>query len=116
MNSNRERKRILLVEDDEMAQEIVAFALEEYTLICADSFDKGLRAVRQGYFDLYILDNWLPDGNGAELCRIIREFDPDTPINRSTWSYQGARSSYRIGQSDPCPSLALASKSMGESR
>jgi DNA-binding response OmpR family regulator len=32
------------------------------------------------YFDLYILDNWLPDGDGVDLCRNIREFDPHTPI------------------------------------
>jgi DNA-binding response OmpR family regulator len=40
----------------------------------------GLRHARRGYFDLYILDNHLPGGNGVELCRLIREFDPHTPI------------------------------------
>jgi DNA-binding response OmpR family regulator len=79
-NSNREKKRILLVEDREDAQELVAFALEEHKLICASDFDEGLRLARRGYFDLYILDNWLPGGNGIELCRAIREFDPHTPI------------------------------------
>jgi DNA-binding response OmpR family regulator len=80
MNSNREKKRILMVEDHEDAREIAAFSLEEYTLICARNFDEGLRLARRGYFDLYILDNWLPDGNGIELCRVIRQFDPHTPI------------------------------------
>jgi DNA-binding response OmpR family regulator len=80
MNSNRERKRILLVEDHEDARELVELNLEEYTLICAGDFDEGLRLARRRYFDLYILDNWLPGGNGVELCRLIREFDPHTPI------------------------------------
>jgi len=80
MNSNREKKRILLVEDHEDAREILMYSLEEYTLICARGFDEGRRLARQGYFDLYILDNWLPDGNGVELCCLIREFDPHTPI------------------------------------
>ena len=80
MNSNRERKRILLVEDEEDAREIAALSLEEYTLICAGAFGDGLRLARQRYFDLYIIDNWLPDGYGAELCRAIREFDPHNPI------------------------------------
>jgi len=80
MNSNRERKRILLVEDEEDAREIAALSLEEYTLICARDFGAGLRLARQRYFDLYMIDNWLPDGSGAELCRLIRRFDPHTPI------------------------------------
>jgi len=79
-NSNRERKRILLVDDVVDARELAAAILEQYTLICACNFDEGLRFAYLRYFDLYILDNWLPDGNGAELCRLIREFDPHTPI------------------------------------
>src|SRR5215470_16328630 len=80
MTSNRERKRILLVEDHEDAWEIAAFSLEDYTLVCARDFGEGLRLARQRYFDLYIIDNWLPDGSGAELCPLIRRFDPHTPI------------------------------------
>jgi DNA-binding response OmpR family regulator len=80
MNPNSEKKRILLVEDEEDAREIAAFVLEEYELLYARDFNEGLRAARLGYFDLYIIDNWLPDGNGAELCRVIRDFDPHTPI------------------------------------
>jgi DNA-binding response OmpR family regulator len=79
-NLKRERKRILLVEDHEDAWEIAAFFLEEYALCYARDFNEGLRMAQLGYFDLYILDNWLPDGNGIELCRRIREFDPHTPV------------------------------------
>jgi DNA-binding response OmpR family regulator len=77
-NFNRERKRILLVE--EKANVLMALTLAEYSLTCARDFDEGLRAARRGYFDIYILDNWLPDWSGIELCRAIREFDPHTPI------------------------------------
>ena len=77
---NRERKRILLVEDDGEARELTAFMLAEYTLICARNFGEGLRFAYLRYFDLYILDNWLPDGAGPELCRLIRGFDPHTPV------------------------------------
>jgi len=79
-NSNRERKRILMVADEEDARKIAALALEEYALFYACGFDEGLRKAMGGYFDLYILDNWLPDGTGIGLCRAIREFDPHTPI------------------------------------
>jgi len=80
VKSNNKRKRILLVEDQEDSWEIVAFALDEYTLFYARDFNEGLRRARRGYFDLYILDNHMPGGNGVELCRLIREFDPNTPI------------------------------------
>jgi DNA-binding response OmpR family regulator len=54
--------------------------LAECKLTFARNFDDGLRLARQGYFDLYLLDNWLPDGSGIGLCRAIRQFDPHTPI------------------------------------
>jgi DNA-binding response OmpR family regulator len=79
-NFNPDKKRILLVEDHEDSREIVALVLEKYNLTYAHNFDEGARMARRGYFDLYILDNWLPGGSGSELCRIIREFDPHTPI------------------------------------
>jgi len=79
-NSSAERKRILYVEDDEDQFELVSLTLTGYRLIWARDFAEGLRLARQRYFDLYILDNWLPDGTGVELCRLIREFDPHTPV------------------------------------
>jgi two-component system sensor histidine kinase ChiS len=81
-NFDREgaRARILLVDDEEDARELATLTLSEYTLICARDFDEGLRIARLRYFDLYILDSWLPDKSGVELCRAIREFDPHTPI------------------------------------
>lgn len=76
----RERKRILLVEDYEDSRNLATLTLTEYELICARNFNEGLRFAQQQDFDLYILDNWLPDKSGVELRRAIREFDPDTPI------------------------------------
>jgi DNA-binding response OmpR family regulator len=74
------RKRILLVEDEEDAKDLCALTLAEYELTCSSDFDEGLRLARQRDFDLYILDSWLPGKSGVELCRAIREFDPETPI------------------------------------
>jgi DNA-binding response OmpR family regulator len=79
-NFDGERKRILLVEDYEDTRNLATLALTGYRLICARDFNEGLRLARQRYFDLYILDSWLPDRSGVELCRAIREFDPHTPV------------------------------------
>jgi DNA-binding response OmpR family regulator len=80
VNLNRQKKRVLFVDDQEDAWDMVALKLPEYKFTFARNFDEGLRLARRGYFDLYILDNWLPDGSGIGLCRTIREFDPYTPI------------------------------------
>ena len=75
-----EEKLILFVEDDKETQELVTFTLTGYDIVIARDFTEGLRLARQRDFDLYILDNWLPDGTGVELCRRIRKFDPHTPV------------------------------------
>ena len=79
-NPRRAKIQILLIEDCEDDRELAAFKLPEYKLTFARDFEEGLRLARRRYFDLYILDNWLPDGSGIGLCRLIREFDPHTPI------------------------------------
>jgi DNA-binding response OmpR family regulator len=85
-NLDGKKRRVLLVDDEEDARDLVTLTLIEYTLICARDFDEGLRLAQQRGFDLYILDSWMPDKSGVELCRAIREFDPHTPI----WFYSAA--------------------------
>jgi len=70
----------LLVEDQPDHFELLALNLEEYRIVRARNFAEGVRFAIEKYFDLYILDNWLPDGTGIDLCQLIRTFDPHTPI------------------------------------
>src|SRR5262245_27579913 len=79
-NLDGKKRRVLLVDDEEDARDLVTLTLIEYTLICARDCDEGLRLAQQRGFDLYILDCWMPDKSGIELCRAIREFDLHTPI------------------------------------
>lgn len=80
VHNEREPGRILLVEDEEDSKELVVVTLTPYTVTCAANFEEGLLFAREQDFGLYILDNWLPDKSGVELCCAIREFDLDTPI------------------------------------
>jgi CheY-like chemotaxis protein len=41
---------------------------------------QALDAIKSERFDLYLTDVWLPDLNGFELCRQLRDVDPFTPI------------------------------------
>ena len=51
-----------------------------YEPIIAGSVSNALQSARSGGLALCILDHWLTESNGIELCQQIRAFDPDTPI------------------------------------
>lgn len=76
------KRRILFIEDHEDTRQLVTFVLEASDCcVTSDTTVAGaLQLARAEKFDLYLLDNWLPDGNGFELCRLIREFDETTPV------------------------------------
>src|SRR5262249_20806880 len=59
---------------------LVAITLTGYRLVTARNFTDGLRLARKRVFDLYLLDNGRPDGNGVEWRRSIRALDPHTPV------------------------------------
>jgi two-component system catabolic regulation response regulator CreB len=72
---------ILLVEDDRPIAENVILALARENLACqhVSLSSEGLALLRAGGFDLAILDIGLPDGNGLDLCRVLRGFS-DIPV------------------------------------
>lgn len=71
---------ILCVEDHQDTCDLLAFLLSDYTLIFADSVEKSLELFANQHFDLCLLDNWLVDGFGTDLCRQMLETSPHTPI------------------------------------
>jgi len=76
------RKRILCVDDDEDTREMMDALLGEYgyEAVIADSVSAALETVKSGGLALCILDHWLTNSNGIELCEQIRAFDPSMPI------------------------------------
>jgi DNA-binding response OmpR family regulator len=74
--------RVLYIEDHEDTRELVRLVLEQrsYEVITGASIESGIALAGSQEFDLYLLDSWLPDGSGLDLCRKIREFDKATPI------------------------------------
>jgi DNA-binding response OmpR family regulator len=74
--------RVLYIEDHEDTRELVTLVLEQKCLevVTGSTIQTGVVLARAQKFDLYLLDSWLPDGSGLELCRRIREFDKATPI------------------------------------
>lgn len=76
------RRRILFIEDHEDTRELVSFVLEAsgYSVTSDTTVAGALQLAKAEKFDLYLLDNWLPDGTGFELCQRVREFDETTPV------------------------------------
>ena len=74
--------RILLVEDEEKVADFVRAGLTEAGHEVEVAFDglSGVRLSRALSFDLVILDVILPGIDGFEVCRRIRERDPQVPV------------------------------------
>jgi DNA-binding response OmpR family regulator len=76
------KRRVLYVEDHEDTRELITIVLRQrdFEVANAHTVDLGVRLASEERFDLYLLDSWLPDGSGLDLCRRIRKFDQVTPI------------------------------------
>lgn len=74
--------RVLYIEDHEDTRELVTLVLEQknYEVVTGATIETGVALATSQQFDLYLLDSWLPDGSGLDLCRQIRMFDKVTPI------------------------------------
>ena len=67
--------KILVVDDDPMAVRLIELSLsaEGFEVITAASAMEGLRAVRTERPDLVLLDIMMPDMDGVEMCRHLRD-------------------------------------------
>ena len=59
---------------------LIIAILSDYEVVSAHSKAEALRKATGGLFVLYLLDYYLPDGTGLELCLLIRDFDDSTPV------------------------------------
>ncbi|MDT2601248.1 response regulator transcription factor [Enterococcus hulanensis] len=69
------KKKIILIEDDENLRRGISFYLEQedYEVFVNGGVKGALGLIQETSPDLIILDVTLPDGNGFELCREIRQ-------------------------------------------
>lgn len=76
------RPHILFADDDPDITELVQVVLEAagYRVSTSDNPAGVLQLAATERFDLLLLDYWMPEVTGVELCRQIRAFDQSTPI------------------------------------
>ena len=83
MSANkRTRIRLLHVEDHADTRELVFSLLGDsaFEITAVGTCAEALTLAKARRFDVYMLDNKLPDGVGISLCREIRKFDSETPV------------------------------------
>jgi len=73
---------ILLVEDESHVSAFIKKGLEEASFHVDVAFDgyTGKQLAMQNMYDLILLDIILPQINGIELCRVLRENKIETPV------------------------------------
>jgi two-component system alkaline phosphatase synthesis response regulator PhoP len=76
------KANILLVEDEENLQEALKLNLEmeEYTVSTVANGNDALKAFKNEYFDLIILDIMIPELDGITVCENIRMQNSEVPI------------------------------------
>jgi len=74
-------KTILIIEDDSNLSRGIAFSFEKegYSVYCADTLLAGMDIFSRHQIDIIILDLNLPDGDGMDFCKSVRE-KSNTPI------------------------------------
>ena len=74
--------RILLVEDDPRIVSFIRRGLEAegHVIDTADTAVRGLNMARENDYPLLILDRMLPDMDGVEICRQLRQERVDSRI------------------------------------
>ncbi len=71
---------VLVVDDEPAIRSAISRAFPDLTVLQADSGEQALALMKDGYPDLAILDQRLPDGDGLALVAKLRAMDPDIPI------------------------------------
>lgn len=72
---------VLVIDNDVALTELLKATLEPktFTVHAAHEVEEGISAVHHLDPDVIVLDLYLPDKNGSQVCRDIRAFS-DTPI------------------------------------
>lgn len=74
--------RMLVVEDDRLLNNTLCYNLSTggYKIDAALTKNEALEFCAKQEYDLVVLDVNLPDGNGFDLCKEVKELHPDTAV------------------------------------
>jgi len=73
---------ILFADDDPDTREVVQILLRHagFRVSVTGDSSEVMQLLATDNFDALLLDNWMPNLNGIELCRLVRSLDQKLPI------------------------------------
>lgn len=78
---------LLIVEDECNIQKALVESIQNFiapkfniNLITANNFSQAIELINKNKIDISLLDYLLPDGNGLELLKIIKELNPNSIV------------------------------------
>jgi OmpR-family two-component system manganese-sensing response regulator len=80
--TNDTKGHILFVDEDTDICDMMCTLLDRagYQAVAVSSISEGFQYAKNRNFDLILLDWFLEDGTGIDLCKRIRHIDEQTPI------------------------------------
>ena len=89
------KARILVIDDDEFIRSVLSRTLvqADHQVTLAEDGGKGVQLFKEGNFDLVLTDLGMPGVSGWQVCRMIKEVSPRTPVGMITgWGDERNRS------------------------
>lgn len=100
MTDGTAKRRILLVDDDAGIRHLIGTTLgsDEFEVLHASDGDEALGAVRDFHPDLVLLDVNMPNRNGFEVCRALKENSATADIKVVIISARAKEADVRLGR------------------
>jgi two-component system cell cycle response regulator len=82
MSIPEQKKKILIVEDDQVARESLEefLQLSCFEVLAVGNAPEALEILRREEYDLVLTDLVMPDMDGISMTKAVREFRKDTPV------------------------------------
>jgi CheY-like chemotaxis protein len=82
MQGEADLSRILVIDDDAAVRMTIKLVLERdgHAVELASDGLAGMKAIKDGVFDLLIIDIFMPGMDGIETLREVRKHRPDLPV------------------------------------
>ncbi len=80
------KARILVIDDEAFVRDVLSRTLAhaDHQVTLAEDGRKGVQLFKEGDFDIVLTDLGMPGVSGWEVCRMIKEISPHTPVGMIT--------------------------------